>query len=69
MDGGTTQSTFDTLTSDSSGVGDNNGRLLNGLLRDGCNVLHHLHGVVAFADLPLATEACEKEFVTRCCDD
>ncbi len=69
MDGGTTKSTFETSTSNSSGVGDNHGRLSNILLsRDGCNALHHLDGIVAIADLPLATVACEKEFVTQCCN-
>ncbi len=70
MDGGTTQSTFETSTSDSSGVGDNCGRLSNNLPRDGCDALRHLDGVVAVVDLlPLAMAACEKEFMTQCCDD
>ena len=65
MDGGTTQSTFETSTSNSSGVGDNRGRLSNNLPRNGCDALHHLDGVVAVADLLLATAARKKEFVTR----
>ena len=69
MDGGTTRSTFETSTSDSSGVGDDRGRLSNNLPHDGCDVHRHLDGVVVLGDLPLATAVCEKEFATRCCDD
>jgi len=52
MDGGTTQSTFDfeTLTSDSSGIGDDHGHLSKNLPRDGCDVLCHLDGVIAITD-------------------
>ena len=69
MDEGTTQSTIETLTSDSSGIGDDPGHLSKNLPHNGCDVLCHLDGIVAITDLPHSTAACEKEFVTRCCDD
>ena len=69
MDGGTTQSTFETLTSDSSGIGDDHGHLSKTLARNGCDVLCHLDGVIAITDLPLATAARKKEFMTQCCDE
>jgi hypothetical protein len=69
MDGGTTQSTFETLTSDSSGIGDDHGHLSKNLPRDGSDVLRHLDGVIAITDLPLATAARKKEFLTQSCDE
>ena len=69
MVGGTTQSTFETLTSDSSGIGDNHGHLSKTLAGNGCDVLCHLDGVIAITDLPLATAARKKEFMTQCCDE
>ena len=69
MDGGTTQSTFETLTSDSSGIGDDHGHLSKTLARNKCNVLCHLDGIIAITDLPLATAARKKEFMTQCRDE
>jgi hypothetical protein len=69
MDGGTTQSTFETLTSDSSGIGDDHGHLSKKIPRDGSDVLRHLDGVIAIADLPLTTAARKKEFLTQSCDE
>jgi len=69
MVGGTTQSTFETLTSDSSGIGDDHGHLSKTLARSGCDVLCHLDGVIAITDLPLATAARKKEIMTQCCDE
>ena len=70
MDGGTTQSTFETLTSDSSGIGDDHGHLSKNLPRDGCDVLRHLDGVIAIVDLPLATVAlCHERINHMACDE
>ena len=69
MDGGTTQSTFETLTSDSSGIGDDHFHLSKNLPHNGCDVLCHLDGIIAITDLPLATAARKKEFMTQCCDE
>ena len=69
MDGGTTQLTFETLTSDSSGIGDNHSHLSINLPCDGCDVLRNLDGIIAIVDLPLATAAHKKEFMTQCCDE
>ena len=69
MDGGTTQSTFETLTSDSSGIGDDHGHLSKTLARNKCNELCYLDGIIAITDLPLATAARKKEFMTQCCDE
>ena len=69
MVGGTTQSTFETLTSDSSGIGDDHDHLSKTLARNKCNVLCHLDGIIAITDLPLATAARKKELMTQCCDE
>ena len=56
MDGGTTQSTFETS---SSGIGDNCDHHLNNLPHDECDALYHLDGVIVVVDLLLlATVAC-----------
>jgi hypothetical protein len=57
MDGGTTQLTFETLTSDSSGIGDDHFHLSKNLPHNGCDVLCHLDGIKAIMDFPLATAA------------